>query len=97
YSPDAGTTWLPLAPTITETEFDFDTASIVGGTDVRFRVVASTGIDTATVTSAGVRIVQATKLAVSATTLQFRNLTIGSSQTRSLAFSNTGTGNLLVR
>jgi hypothetical protein len=47
YSPDGGDTWYPLAVDLRQPEFSLDTGRIDGGDQVRFRVLASDGINTA--------------------------------------------------
>jgi uncharacterized protein (TIGR03437 family) len=63
---------------------------------VRFRVTGSSGINTATATSAGVRITNNPQLTVTSGPVQFRNLILGDSDVRTIEFSNTGTGQLAV-
>lgn len=47
YSANGGKTWFPLAIEQTETAFDLNTASIAPGDQTYFRVLASSGLDTA--------------------------------------------------
>ncbi|GAB4579111.1 MAG: hypothetical protein Fur0022_18490 [Anaerolineales bacterium] len=47
YSNDGGTTWVLLDGGFTETSYEVQTDSLAGGSDVRFRVVATDGVNTA--------------------------------------------------
>jgi len=47
YSPDAGATWVLVASSLTETSYPVVVDAMAGGSDVRFRVVASDGVNTA--------------------------------------------------
>lgn len=96
YSPDAGMSWQQLAGGLTATEYEFDTSEIMGGTKVQFRVVASSGIDNASATSATISIPQTLQLAVPVTTLDFSNLRLNDAQTREFTITNSGTGQMMV-
>ena len=96
-SPVGGTSWLPLGSNLTEREYSFDTNGIIGGDNIRFRVLASSGIDTGTAISNSVRVVQSPQLSAPVNTVYFKNLLVGESDARTIEFSNSGTGQLLVR
>src|SRR5690606_4748888 len=95
YSPDNGTSWLPLAPSTKATEFEFDTAEILGSDQVRFRVSANAGLNTTTATSNAVRIVQELRTTPSAQSIHFANSVVNNNDTRTVTVTNTGTGVVL--
>jgi uncharacterized repeat protein (TIGR01451 family) len=54
YSRDCGVSWVPLAANLTETEYEWDTRSVPGGTECLIRVLATDGVNTASDDSDGV-------------------------------------------
>ncbi len=91
YSADNGATWLPLASDLTATEYEVDTGTLLGGRNVHFRVVASTGLDNGSATVGPVEVVQDARLAAP-TAVDFGNATIGQTVTREIAIANSGAG-----
>jgi len=49
YSPGRNAAWVPLADGLTDTTLSFDTGNLPGGRDARLRVIATDGVNSATV------------------------------------------------
>jgi Abnormal spindle-like microcephaly-assoc'd, ASPM-SPD-2-Hydin len=96
YSPDGGTTWFPLTIDETSQQLTFDTGRIRGGRQVLLRVLASTGFDTGSATVGPIEVVQAPKLSVTPTRIDFASVAIGPGAQATLNVSNTGTGPLTI-
>ena len=56
YSTDGGLTWSALAPNLSETTFEIDTAWLPGSDDARLRLIASDGLNTTQVDSVPIRV-----------------------------------------
>jgi hypothetical protein len=95
YTNDDGANWLPLALDLRESSYEVDTQYLLPGT-VRFRVLASAGLDIGQAESAAVEIAPAARLRLSDSTLSFGNATTGQISERELAVANTGAGPLQV-
>ena len=95
YSPDGGTSWLPIVEDLTTTEYDLNTDDILGG-DIRFRIMAASGLDTSSAISPPVRITQSPRLTLSSTAIQFRNTMQRESDFQTITIRNAGSGQLLV-
>lgn len=92
YSADGGTTWLPLAVDLTRTEYLLDPSRIAGGDNVRFRVVASAGLDSGEAVTGAVSVPTAPGVDTSNATLDFGNVSLGQATERTLIVRNSGTG-----
>ncbi len=95
YSPDNGVTWQPMMANLTEPQFSIDTGQIVGGASVLFRVLASNGILTGTATAGPLALPQSPLLS-NVSSVDFGNVSPGQLADRTVAFTNTGTGPLLL-
>lgn len=96
YSSDGGTTWLPLGVDLKEPRFELDTSQIAGGTGVSFRVIASSGLNSASVDVGPISIRQSPRLGVASQSLDFRNRTVGEVALADVSVLNTGSGPLTV-
>jgi len=96
YSSDGGVTWLPLGVDLKEPRFELDTSQIAGGTGVIFRVMASSGLNSASADVGPVSIRQSPRLALVSSTLDFRNRLAGEVALADVAVRNSGTGPLTV-
>jgi len=94
YSPDGGQSWLPMALDIKATQYTFDPASIEGGPNVHFRVIASAGLSSATAAIGPVDVQQAAALRASASEIDFGSVAASAATERALSIANTGTGPL---
>ncbi len=95
YSADGGDTWNPLAIDIDATELALDTRYLAG-TEARFRVIASAGIDQGQVVSEPVTLVNRPAMELSANTIEFGSVTSGQFADRTIMVRNTGAGHLTV-
>ncbi|MBI4903539.1 MAG: choice-of-anchor D domain-containing protein [Acidobacteria bacterium] len=96
YSSDGGVNWLPLGIPTTQGSYLLDTTRIKGGTDVYFRVAASSGLATSITDVGPVEIRQNPRLEVDTPTVDFSNQTIGGIGVTGIRLRNTGTGPLTV-
>lgn len=94
YSPDDGASWLPVAPATTATQLAIDTNDLVGSDRVRFRILASSGLDTTMAISPAIRVPQAAVLASSTTSVRFQNVAPGDVAYGEVTVTNTGAGKL---
>jgi hypothetical protein len=93
YSPDNGTSWIPLAVDLTDTQYQVD-ATRLAGSQVSIRVLASNGLLTTSAVVGPINLMQTPKLAINQTALSFPNVTVGQVGDVTLLVSNTGTGPL---
>jgi hypothetical protein len=96
YSSDGGTTWLPLSVNLKESRFELDTSQIAGGSQVHFRVLASSGLNSTSVDVGPITIRQSPRLQLISRDLDFRNRTVGEVAIASLALRNSGSGPLTI-
>jgi uncharacterized protein (TIGR03437 family) len=95
YSYDNGTSWLGLASNLTATQFTVDASRLQGGDQVLFRVLAGSGLSTASAQAGPITIVQAPHIGI-ATTLDLHTVVATQSADRTFSISNTGTGPLRI-
>jgi uncharacterized protein (TIGR03437 family) len=96
YSSDGGTTWQYLTGGLTGREYEVDTTQIIGGSNVRFRVVAASGLDNVAAVSGVIQVPQTVQLTVPVSTLDYRNLVVGEAEAKDFEITNSGTGRLQV-
>jgi hypothetical protein len=96
YSADGGNSFLPLAPTLTAQQFDFDATRIDGGAQVYFRVLASDGINGASDMVGPIQVMQAPKMEASTASLSFDNVLLGRANDAVFTLRNAGSGPLHV-
>ncbi|MEO8100586.1 MAG: choice-of-anchor D domain-containing protein [Acidobacteriota bacterium] len=92
YSPSGGTSWTPLSPDETGTQLTVDPARLQGGANVRFRVLAGSGLTTASAEVGPINIVQVPKLDVPSGTVEMHNAVATQRVEHPLLLSNSGTG-----
>ncbi|MDX1984785.1 MAG: choice-of-anchor D domain-containing protein [Bryobacteraceae bacterium] len=95
YSIDDGANWIPLALDLRDPSYAVDTQYLLPGT-VRFRVMASAGLDIGQGESAAVVIPQAARVRLADAALSFGNATTGQISERLLLMENTGASPLEV-
>jgi uncharacterized protein (TIGR03437 family) len=96
YSPDGGTSWLPLATDLTDTQYSFDTSKILGGPQVFFRVIAASGLNSGTATMGPLAVLQTPKISAAVASLDFGNTVAGDMLLQRFTISSSGTGPLTV-
>ncbi len=96
YSPDNGSTWLPLHTELTAPSFTFDAATIQGGNQVWFRVITSDGIHTSSADVGPITVNQTPVLGPLPDAIDFGKAAVGAPQAATLALTNTGSGYLSV-
>jgi uncharacterized protein (TIGR03437 family) len=94
YSYDGGTSWLPLANNLTGTQLVVDTSRLQGGANLRFRVLAGSGLSTGSAEVGPINLVQTPRIAAPAGTFELHNAVVGQGIERTLEISNTGNGPL---
>jgi hypothetical protein len=92
YSPDNGANWTPLKLDTTDTRYELDCSAISGGSQVMFRVMATSGLSSSSADVGPIEVIQRPNLTASAPALDFGNVKAGLSRTATLTVSNTGTG-----
>jgi Mg-chelatase subunit ChlD len=92
YSSDNGTTWIPLELDTQDTQFNVDCTQILGGSQVWFRVMATSGLSSTSVDAGPITVVQNPKVALAATAVDFGNLKTGLTADQNVVLNNTGTG-----
>ncbi|MBI4893351.1 MAG: choice-of-anchor D domain-containing protein [Acidobacteria bacterium] len=95
YSTD-GQSYLPLAIDLTATRYAFDSAHLLGGAPVYFRVTATDGINSTAATAGPVELAQSPQLEPSARQLDFGNVPLGRTAERSITLQNSGSGPAIV-
>ncbi len=88
-SSDGGNTWIPLTDTISDVSLQVD-ASHLQGPQVYFRVTASDGLNSSAAQVGPVTLTQTAKLAVSPTSVDFRNGLISQPVSRQVTLTNSG-------
>lgn len=96
YSPDGGTSWLALANKLTDTQITIDSSHLQGGDQIRFRVLAGSGLSTASAEVGPISIQQTPRIAVVGAPLDLHSAIITQGVERTFAISNTGTGPLRI-
>ena len=96
YSADNGASWLSIADDITDRSFTFDPSQILGGDQVKFRVMATDGFNTTTADAGPIHVVQRPALKPESNPLNARNALAGQSRVTGLELSNPGSGMLIV-
>ena len=93
YSADNGTHWIPLRVDTQDIQLNIDCSQLASaGKQVWFRVMATSGLSTTTADVGPIEIVQKPKVESPATAVDFGNLKVGLTATRTVALNNTGTG-----
>lgn len=95
YSIDDGANWIPLALDLRDPSYAVDTQYLLPGM-VRFRVMASAGLDIGQAESAAVVIPQAARVRLADAALSFGNATTGQISERLLLMENSGASPLEV-
>jgi hypothetical protein len=93
YSSNDGETWIPLGVDLKTPEYELDTR-FLSGSSVRFRVVASAGLDSSEAISEPVALPQGPRLESPADVLDFGNITTGQIAERTHPVRNAGSGSL---
>lgn len=96
YSADGGQTWTPMDVDLQSAQYMFDTGEITAGSEVYFRVLASSGITTGSATVGPIAIAAAPKLVATPAALDFGVVTIGRQPDLQVTLTNTGNGPLTV-
>jgi len=96
YSSDAGATWIPIEVDSTLTSYSFSPDEIDGGKTVRFRVLATDGINTATAEVGPIDVAQIPQLVVAADRLDLRKVVLRQVRDLPVVVSNPGTGPLRI-
>jgi VWFA-related protein len=96
YSNDGGTTWSPLDVNITDTQIEIDTTELSGGTNVFFRVIASSGFDSSETTVGPVELAQAPKIEVPSEVVDFGHVLVGLDAEKRFELKSSGNGPLMV-
>ncbi len=96
YSYDGGVSWVPMAVSIPDTQFAVDTTAIKGGSQVFFRVIVSSGINTASATVGPITVNQTPAIQVPSSA-NFGTQTTGQSIDQTITIANSGTGPLTVQ
>ncbi len=96
YSTDAGSTWLAMEIDTQSTQYTFSPDEIDGGKTVRFRVLATDGINNATAEVGPIEVVQNPRLLAAANRLDFRKVVLRQVRDLPLVVSNGGTGPLRI-
>lgn len=91
YSDAASEAWIPLAIDLTEPEWAVDTRYLAGAA-IRFRVLASAGIDAVSAVSETVTLDNRPAIEVLPAALSFGNATTGQIVERAVTIRNTGSG-----
>jgi len=91
YSSD-GTTWLPLMFGLTQQTYQLDTSTILGGTNVRFRVIASSGLASTYTDIGPVQVRQRPQLVLDTANVEFGSRTLGNVAQQRVLIRNIGTG-----
>src|ERR1700693_550855 len=76
------------------TQFTINTSQILGGSQVMFRVSATSGITTTTAIAGPITITQAAQLSTDLTSVSFQNVIVNQFLDRTVTLSNPGTGPL---
>lgn len=97
YSYDGGRTWTPLDFETSGVSLLLDTAGIVGGSEVRFRVLASDGFHTATDTVGPVLVIQRPAIALTPDRVNFGTVAVNAGEVEgTITLRNTGSGPLTI-
>jgi len=96
YSADGGNSWLPLVHDLSDTSYSFDTAQILGGSQVSFRVVAASGLNSGSATVGPIQVTQTPKIGATVPALDFGNVMVGQGASRSIGITSTGSGPLTI-
>ncbi|MDP8979665.1 MAG: choice-of-anchor D domain-containing protein [Acidobacteriota bacterium] len=96
YSSDAGTTWVPLVSDIPDSSYTFDAAQILGGSQVLFRVMAASGLNSGSATVGPIQVTQAPKIGATASVVDFGNVLVKESIPRNIGITSTGSGPLTI-
>ncbi|MBK9169984.1 MAG: choice-of-anchor D domain-containing protein [Bryobacterales bacterium] len=96
YSFDDGASWLPLTVDSDEAEFVLDPAAVRGGDAVRFKLLATDGVNSTEAEAGPVRIVQTPRAEVAQDRVDFLNVLLDELGERAVLLRSTGTGPLTV-
>ncbi len=96
YSADAGATWIPVEKDTTLTSYSFSPDEIDGGKTVRFRVLATDGLNTTAAEAGPIEVVQNPRLLLAADRLDFRKIVLRQARDLPVVVSNPGTGPLRI-
>jgi uncharacterized protein (TIGR03437 family) len=97
YSPDNGATWYPLAINLAENRLEIDTASLRGGTQLRFRVTATDGLRSTVQEIGGLTLRQRPALRIASTSISAGASLVNLPVDVPVSIENTGTGPLELR
>jgi len=95
YSADGGNSWLPVEVDLQQPQFTFDTSEIKAGSNTYFRVLATSGVATASAMVGPIVIAAAPRIDASPS-LAFGIVTPGQSADQTLWVRNKGNGTLTV-
>lgn len=90
YSPDGGTSWLPLDLDLSDSSLAVDTSEIAAGSQIYFRVLASDGLNTGAATVGPIAVVRSSNVLLRPPALDFGNVRVGESKDLRLAVANLG-------
>jgi hypothetical protein len=90
YSGDGGQTWTPMEVDLQSPQYTFDTGQITAGSQVYFRVLATSGVTTGSATVGPITIAPAANLVATPANLDFGGLTAGGQADLTVSLSNTG-------
>src|SRR5439155_2050253 len=96
YSADGGSSWLPVVLDIKATQYTFNTNQIDGGRNVKFRVMASDGLNSTSVDVGPLELAQTVAAKLSTTSLDFGSAAVDQPASASFTLTNNGNGPLNV-
>ncbi|MFN7935933.1 MAG: choice-of-anchor D domain-containing protein [Bryobacteraceae bacterium] len=96
YSNDGGATWLPLDVDVSDTQVSIDTAELDGGANVYFRVIASSGFDSAEATVGPIELTQTPKLEGPPGGFDFGHVLVGLDAEANFRLRSSGSGPVAV-
>ena len=95
YSPDGGSTWIPLSDALTASQYVIDSGRLLGP-QVTFRVTATNGVDSSSATVGPLLLKTSPKLSVSSQSVNFGAVAVGQPASQTVTLTNTGSGLLAV-
>ncbi len=96
YSPDGGDSWLPVEVDTAMNECMVDTTKINGGNDVRFRVLATDGLNTTEMDVGPITVRQRPEIAAAPPAPNLGGSLVGVTRYAAVTLTNPGTGPLTV-
>lgn len=90
YSPDGGQTWTPMDTDLQSAQYAFDTGEITAGSQVYFKVLATSGVTTGSATVGPIIVAPVPKLAATPAVLDFGVAAIGQQVDLTVSLGNAG-------